>query len=43
MQWDWRVERVRWVEGGKGVRREREPVFEVRRIGRWGGMFACGG
>lgn len=32
-RWDWRVERVRWAEGERGVRRAREPVWVVRRIG----------
>lgn len=26
-------ERVRWTEGERGVRRAREPVVEVRRMG----------
>lgn len=30
---DCRLERVRWAEGERGVRRAREPVVEVRRIG----------
>lgn len=30
---DCRAERVRWADGGRGVRRARAPVVVVRRIG----------
>lgn len=29
---------MRWVDGGRGVRREREPVVEVRRMLWWWGV-----
>ena len=39
---DCRAERVRWAEGGRVLRREKEPVVEVWRMERepggcWGG------
>ena len=34
---DCRAERVRWADGGSGVRRARAPVMVVRRIGEGGG------
>lgn len=34
-RWDCRVERVRWAEGGRVLRRLREPVVDVRRRERW--------
>lgn len=37
-RWEDRVERVRWAEGDREVRREREPVWVVRRMEEgWGG------
>ena len=33
---DCRAERVRWADGGRGVRRARAPVMVVMRIGEGG-------